>query len=782
MIIKNGKTISSSYKGSQVIDKIMKGTLVVYEAFKNLIASGVPLTLTKCKGKIIRLPNEYQEVEYIKSTGTQWLDTGFIPNQDTRVVCEYQYHTKFDCFTFGARKSVNNDAFCFMASGTNGGQMLTSYNDSGNVILYEAKDYTRHKVDKNKNLVYLDDVLVHTFPAGQTFTVGGELEIFATYNGGTKGYLPSNLKMYYFKLYDNDVLIRDLVPCYRKNDNVVGMYDLVNGVFYTNQGTGQFEKGKDVGVFLIDYKIYGNSKQESKNTHNLPSEYQEVEYLENKRLTNDKSSYINTGVVPNANTGVDIVYQALDYTNSQYILGVRENTINYAINGSLSRTDWDIRFNGTPTYSDIERTSDKWQSKITMTNGTGTWELTNLDVGTYKKISFTGKTVQATMPLGLFCYYATNPETYAHNGLRVYSCKIYDGETLVRDFIPCYRKSDAIAGMYDLVNNTFYTSEGTEDFTIEKTIPSQDTPIEVESVGEYDETTGKYKIPVKVSGTNIFDGLLQLGDYTGGTYRVSSVNYILVKPNTTYRFSRNNERVYQYDENYTQIKRDDTGNNGNTITTLSNCKYIRCVWFSETDTTKIFWINEGTELLPYEPYQEPITTNINLNEPLRKVGNYADYVDYENKKVVRKVGVKTFDGSETWVKHTTTNGGYGVYRNENLLTPLINAPLNATFMTHFSLTYKAETIAFILNEYRFSWNSNQNIGSSRIYMSAKETTAEEFINWLANNKPSLYYPIATPTEETIELPNIPTFKGTTILSVDTTIQPSNMEVVYKGKR
>lgn len=37
----------------------------------------------------------------------------------------------------------------------------------------------------------------------------------------------------------------------------------------------------------------------------------------------------------------------------------------------------------------------------------------------------------------------------------------------------------------------------------------------------------------------------------------------------------------------------------------------------------------------------------------------------------------------------------------------------------------------------------------------------------------------TPTY--MEIPNIPTIKGTTILEVDTTIQPSNMEVIYKGK-
>ena len=35
-------------------------------------------------------------------------------------------------------------------------------------------------------------------------------------------------------------MVRDLIPCYRKVDNVAGMYDLVNDVFYTNEGTGEF--------------------------------------------------------------------------------------------------------------------------------------------------------------------------------------------------------------------------------------------------------------------------------------------------------------------------------------------------------------------------------------------------------------------------------------------------------------------------------------------------------------------------------------------------------------
>jgi hypothetical protein len=45
----------------------------------------------------------------------------------------------------------------------------------------------------------------------------------------------------------------------------------------------------------------------------------------------------------------------------------------------------------------------------------------------------------------------------------------------------------------------------------------------------------------------------------------------------------------------------------------------------------------------------------------------------------------------------------------------------------------------------------------------------------------LVYALNSPIEETIELPNIPTVKGTCILSIEDTTNSSYMEVAYKGK-
>lgn len=51
-----------------------------------------------------------------------------------------------------------------------------------------------------------------------------------------------NLKVFALKMYKGDTLIRDFVPCYRKFDKVAGLYDLVEGKFYTNANVTQPRK------------------------------------------------------------------------------------------------------------------------------------------------------------------------------------------------------------------------------------------------------------------------------------------------------------------------------------------------------------------------------------------------------------------------------------------------------------------------------------------------------------------------------------------------------------
>lgn len=69
--------------------------------------------------------------------------------------------------------------------------------------------------------------------------------LFANNESGTAGSF-TNIRCYKLTFWQNNNLIRGFIPCYRKSDNVIGMYDIVNNVFYINQGTGIFIKGPNV--------------------------------------------------------------------------------------------------------------------------------------------------------------------------------------------------------------------------------------------------------------------------------------------------------------------------------------------------------------------------------------------------------------------------------------------------------------------------------------------------------------------------------------------------------
>lgn len=185
-----------------------------------------------------RLPAGYTEVEYIQNTGTSYFNTNFVPNQDTRVVMQYQMVTDSGAGRFwgaGAWNSANgiepNYEGGYLGISWLGNTSWTRYNNF-------PTDYNKHTLDLNKNYLYLDETLVgsNTYttrtasdPIGVFTYIGSGRPSSSTYWGQEhfKG------KMYSFQIYDNGTLVRDLVPCIKDSDNTVGAYDIVNDVFYT---------------------------------------------------------------------------------------------------------------------------------------------------------------------------------------------------------------------------------------------------------------------------------------------------------------------------------------------------------------------------------------------------------------------------------------------------------------------------------------------------------------------------------------------------------------------
>lgn len=217
-----------------------------------------------------KLPSGYTELEYIQSSGTQYIDTGFKPNQDTRVV------TKFDMLQtdtawrklWGSGSGSYNLDFALWNAGTT---KLQSYYGTKTNNTVPITDMSLN-VDANKNIWKYSGETI-TFDKNN-FTCAYSMYIFNVNKDDNPKYLPGMMKLYLFKIYDNDVLVRDFIPC-KNPSGTIGLYDSVNNQFYQNAGTGTFIAGPEIpstedkgGPF---WRFMGHQQAQATSYDNNPS-------------------------------------------------------------------------------------------------------------------------------------------------------------------------------------------------------------------------------------------------------------------------------------------------------------------------------------------------------------------------------------------------------------------------------------------------------------------------------------------------------------------------------
>ena len=179
----------------------------------------------------VKLPEGYKRIPYIETADAQYIDTGFVPDSNSRAVLDFvSTGASSTNNIMGCRSSTSSKGFAFSTANNN---WRFGYNAS--VTTEIVADAERHTAEINKNVLSLDGVVIYTAEE-QEFTTNYSLCLGAI-NYRTP-YLGS-ARIYSCQLYDNDVLVRDLVPC-RDATGAAGMYDKVTGVFYGNAGTGDF--------------------------------------------------------------------------------------------------------------------------------------------------------------------------------------------------------------------------------------------------------------------------------------------------------------------------------------------------------------------------------------------------------------------------------------------------------------------------------------------------------------------------------------------------------------
>ena len=192
------------------------------------------------------LPSGYIRLEYIQSTGTQYINSKFKANQDTRVVIDFEYIS--GDVVFGAYDAAGANGFGLQAAS----KWYTYYGTSSAYSSTAVVANIRLVADVNKNVSTLNGAVLRTATAN-TFSGANPLIIFGIYNASAPGFLTA-LKIYSCQIYDNGTLIRDFIPC-KNASGVIGLWDDVNSVFYQNAGSGTFTSGpeiKGVNKALID--------------------------------------------------------------------------------------------------------------------------------------------------------------------------------------------------------------------------------------------------------------------------------------------------------------------------------------------------------------------------------------------------------------------------------------------------------------------------------------------------------------------------------------------------
>ena len=603
------------------------------------------------------------------------------------------------------------------------------------------------------------------------------------------------------------------------NGNVV--WEAIRKVLATVTGVPPLTLTKSTGENLDDYLIYGKTEQNGTpspsdpvsiesvgdNESGLPLGYIELDYIESTG-----TQYIDTEFSPNANTRIDYKVQAYsNVTDTSPLIGARVGStsnnrffpIAYMNTANQGRTTYGtvnivVDITGDPI---LEGSFDP-QNNVSTINGTD-YDISNA--------SFT-KTNNYNLYLFATSGYGNN--LYLSQG-KMYYCKIYDNGTLVRNYIPCKNPS-SVVGLYDTVNNVFYPSIGTGDF-----------------IQGNEVARGGYKIPIKVSGTNLFDAetLFPNNSYTnnGITLTRSGQEFTLngsredttkvydtysqemTLPAGSYTFTiRNNE---QFDGNIAMYMYPrENGHDGSLLATsvigkISNTYYnaytqrftleatttVRFRSFLNYNNNTVYnntkfvaQLVKGTytnsNIIAYEQYFAPTTTNIYLNEPLRRLSNtYCDYIDFKNQKVVRNVKQLTYDGTNLKVVFQSTR-----YTDYTRLVLSVFSPANAQtgaleeFCNYFQQksTYSANMFVIGLNNAASLFLADSLIGTT-----SEDTNSQRIAKantWLKSLSPYLQiaYPLATPIEESITLPDILTNTGTNIIEIDTSIQPSNTSVDY----
>lgn len=433
------------------------------------------MRFVKTAENLFGLPNGFKRVDYIQSTGTQYIDTGIKAKTGLTVEARLKYTTNTGIFC-GAITTVegSGDRF-YPINFAQSGKVSFTYLDSAfsaSTSLTSGNVYTIKTVlGATKQEMFVDGVSSGSTSKTNVVEINCTLGLFALHRGESYdvkwvSQVPATL--YYFKIWDGDTLVRDFIPCIDPL-GIPCLYDLVGKKTYYNQGTGEFTVGRQI----------------------IP-----VEYLESSG-----TQYIDTGL--KGKSGIS----AKTKVNYTYLSGSASHAIGGEYTTNTSCYFGMVRANGHFTYlyknSVVETTTTistdtDYDIDITLNNGNQRFVINGNVVST----GTVSGDFTSTNNLFLYAINSVNGAD-VYGSLKMYYMQISDNGTLIRDYIPC-KDENNVGFMFDTLSGTVYLNAGTGAFV----------------VGQ-----NKYKMKLRLIRDNILPTGYTQVEYIGATNANTDIQY-----------------------------------------------------------------------------------------------------------------------------------------------------------------------------------------------------------------------------------------------------------------
>lgn len=359
-------------------------------------------------------------VDYIESTGTQYIDTEIPASITLKTVADITPLSKY--YPFGVAPSSNTQYYGMVFSGTDG--IVGSYLGSGIYPtfpnLWQIGNRCTITANDNKKFYYNDTLIADYTTTSNTLEFSNMSITICALNGA---YLDSkmSMKIHSFQMYDGETLVRDFKPC-KDSRGVYCLYDAVSNRYFYNAGTGEFE-GDIPGVTQLNY---------------IASTSYEVD-----------TNYIDTGIYPTNNTKLEL---SINGKYNNYDMWYGSNKFGCQLN------------RGNPNYAHFSWGGNAYSHATTDLLNEKDYLIVQDKNVLYLNGSVLNTFAEATFESPYTLRLLAHPNGDRNGIAKIYYCKIWENDTLVRDYIPALDNSGVVC-LYDKVSATYFYNQGTGSFT-----------------------------------------------------------------------------------------------------------------------------------------------------------------------------------------------------------------------------------------------------------------------------------------------------------------------------